>query len=62
MDVLYKKRAQSQLETPKIQLVFSSARTNARGDDRWQRPLVQFSQLSLKFQNQLILDLSAGIL
>ena len=48
-DVLNKKRAQSQLETPKIQLVFSSARTNARGDDRWQRPVVQFSQLSLKF-------------
>lgn len=29
MDVLYKKRAQWQLETPKIQLVFSSARPKA---------------------------------
>ena len=54
MDVLYKKRAQSRLETPKIQLVFSSARPNARGDDRLQRPVVQFSRLSLKFQNQLV--------
>ena len=62
MDILYKKRAQSQLGTPKTQLVFSSARTNARDDDRWQRPVVQFSQLSLKFQDQLILDLSARIL
>ena len=48
-DVLNKKRAQSKLETPKIHLVFSSARTNVRGDDRWQRPVVQFSQLSFKF-------------
>lgn len=54
MDILYKERAQSQLRTPKIQLVFSSARAKARGDDRWQRPVVQFSQLSLKFENQLV--------
>ena len=38
MDILYKKRAQSQLGTPNIQLVFSSARAKAQGDDRWQPP------------------------
>ena len=54
MDVLDKKRAQWRLETAKTRLIFSSARPNARGDVRWQRPVVQFSQLSLKFQNQLI--------